>query len=119
MCKTPGKHYASRVNHQLLVVLSLLGVYVALFIANRPRMDVVALIALVALPLTGVLTVSEALAGFSDPSVVLIGALFVVGEGLVRTGIATASVISCSIARAEARRGCLCCLCSRFRCSAR
>jgi len=51
-------------------------------------MDVVALIALVALPLTGVLTVSEALAGFSDPSVVLIGALFVVGEGLVRTGIA-------------------------------
>ena len=42
MCKTPGKHYASRVNHQLLVVLSLLGVCVALFIANRPRMDVVA-----------------------------------------------------------------------------
>jgi di/tricarboxylate transporter len=51
-------------------------------------MDVVALIALVALPLTSVLTVSEALAGFSDPSVVLIAALFVVGEGLVRTGIA-------------------------------
>ena len=47
MCKTPGKHYASRVNHQLLVVLSLLGVCVALFIANRPRMDVVALMALV------------------------------------------------------------------------
>lgn len=51
-------------------------------------MDVVALIALVTLPLTGILTVSEALAGFSDSSVVLIGALFVVGEGLVRTGIA-------------------------------
>ena len=75
-------------NHQLLVVLSLLGICVALFIANKPRMDVVALIALVTLPLTGILTVSEALAGFSDSSVVLIGALFVVGEGLVRTGIA-------------------------------
>jgi di/tricarboxylate transporter len=37
-------------------------------------MDVVALIALVTLPLTGILTVSEALAGFSDSSVVLIGA---------------------------------------------
>ena len=75
-------------NHQLLVVLSLLGICVALFIANKPRMDVVALIALVTLPLTGILTVSEALAGFSDSSVVLIGALFVVGEALVRTGIA-------------------------------
>ena len=51
-------------------------------------MDVVALLAMVALPLTGVLSVQEALAGFSDPSVVLIAALFVIGDGLVRTGIA-------------------------------
>jgi len=40
------------------------------------------------LPLTGVITVSEALAGLSDPNIVLIGALFVIGEGLVRTGVA-------------------------------
>ena len=59
MCKTPGKHYASRVNHQLLVVLSLLGVCVALFIANRPRMDVVALIALVAIFIPVVLLLAE------------------------------------------------------------
>src|SRR4029077_20793826 len=51
-------------------------------------LDVVALLALVALPLCGVLTVPEALAGFSDPNVVLIAALFIVGEGLVRTGLA-------------------------------
>ncbi len=75
-------------NPQLLLVLGLLGACIALFIANRPRMDVVALLALVALPLCGVLTVPEALAGFSDPSVVLIAALFIVGEGLVRTGLA-------------------------------
>src|SRR5690606_21875822 len=54
----------------------------------RPRMDAVALIMMTILPLTGVITVSEALAGLSDPNVVLIGALFVIGEGLVRTGIA-------------------------------
>ena len=36
----------------------------------------------------GVVTVPEALAGFSDPNVVLIAALFIVGEGLVRTGLA-------------------------------
>lgn len=51
-------------------------------------LDVVALLALVALPLCGVITVPEALAGFSDQNVVLIAALFIVGEGLVRTGIA-------------------------------
>lgn len=75
-------------NPQLFLVLGLLGVCVALFIANKPRMDVVALLAMTALPLTGVLTMPEALAGFSDPNVILIAALFVVGEGLVRTGIA-------------------------------
>ncbi|WP_407920293.1 SLC13 family permease [Halopseudomonas bauzanensis] len=59
-----------------------------LFIRNKPRMDVVALLVIVALPLTGVLSVQEAVAGFSDPSVLLIAALFVIGDGLVRTGIA-------------------------------
>ncbi|ROL64702.1 SLC13 family permease [Pseudomonas vranovensis] len=75
-------------NHDLLWVLGLLFSAVALFIANRPRMDVVALLVIVALPLLGILSVQEALAGFSDPNVVLIAALFVIGEGLVRTGIA-------------------------------
>ena len=59
-----------------------------MFVTNRPRMDVVALLAMVALPLAGIVTVPEALAGFSDPNVILIGALFIVGEGLVRTGVA-------------------------------
>lgn len=72
----------------LLLVLALLAGCVALFILNRPRMDVVALLAMIALPLSGVLSVQEALAGFSDTSVVLIAALFVMGNGLVRTGVA-------------------------------
>ncbi|NLC10442.1 MAG: SLC13 family permease [Gammaproteobacteria bacterium] len=75
-------------NLPLFWVLSLLLIAIILFIRNKPRMDVVAVLVLVALPLTGVLTVQEALAGFSDPSVVVIAALFIVGEGLVRTGIA-------------------------------
>ncbi|AIZ33179.1 SLC13 family permease [Pseudomonas sp. K1(2024)] len=72
----------------LLLVLGLLAVVVTLFIVNRPRMDVVALLVILFLPLSGILTVEQALAGFSDPNVVLIAALFVIGEGLVRTGIA-------------------------------
>ena len=75
-------------NHELLWVLCLLAIVVTLFVINRPRMDVVALLVILALPLSGILTIEQALAGFSDPNVVLIAALFVIGEGLVRTGIA-------------------------------
>jgi len=75
-------------NVDLLLVLALLATCVGLFVLNRPRMDVVALLAMVALPLSGVISVNEALAGFSDPSVVLIATLFVIGNGLVRTGVA-------------------------------
>jgi di/tricarboxylate transporter len=76
------------VNIQLILVVVLLLTCVGLFVANRPRMDVVALLVIVILPLVGVINVSEALAGFSDPNVVLIAEMFVIGEGLVRTGIA-------------------------------
>jgi di/tricarboxylate transporter len=72
----------------LAVVLALLSAAILMFAINKPRLDAVALIMLTALPFTGVLTMSEALAGFSDPNIVLIAALFVLGEGLVRTGIA-------------------------------
>ena len=72
----------------LAIVLLLLAAAVVMFVINRPRIDVVALIMIAALPLTGVITMEEALAGFSDPNVILIAALFVIGEGLVRTGVA-------------------------------
>lgn len=72
----------------LLIVLALLGAAIVMFAINKPRLDAVALIMLVALPFTGVLTMAEALAGFSDPNIVLIAALFVLGDGLVRTGVA-------------------------------
>jgi di/tricarboxylate transporter len=76
------------VNSQLIIVLLLLAASVAMFVINKPRMDAVALIMLVLLPFTGVITMGEALAGFSDANIVLIAALFVIGEGLVRTGVA-------------------------------
>lgn len=75
-------------SNELFWVLGLLLTAVTLFILNKPRMDVVALLVIIGLPLTGVLSIEQTLAGFSDPSVVLIAALFVIGDGLVRTGIA-------------------------------
>jgi di/tricarboxylate transporter len=73
---------------QLAIVLVLLAAAIAMFAINRPRMDAVALIMLTALPFTGAITMGEALAGFSDANIVLIAALFVIGDGLVRTGVA-------------------------------
>ena len=72
----------------LAVVLALLCAAILMFALNKPRMDAVALIMLTVLPFTGVITMGEALAGFSDPTIVLIAALFVLGDGLVRTGVA-------------------------------
>lgn len=75
-------------NSELAVVLGLLGAAIAMFAINKPRMDAVGLLMLVGLPLTGVISMNDALAGFSDPNIVLLAALFVIGEGLVRTGVA-------------------------------
>jgi di/tricarboxylate transporter len=73
---------------QLVWVLLLLMCAVYCFFTNKLRMDVVALLVIIAFVMSGMLSVSEALAGFSDANVILIAALFVVGHGLVRTGVA-------------------------------
>lgn len=75
-------------NFKLIWVLALLTVAIAMFIKNRPRMDAVGVIMIAALPFTGMITIEETLVGFSDPNIVLIAVLFVLGEGLVRTGVA-------------------------------
>lgn len=73
-----------------LFVFILLLVTVALFVSDRLRLDVVAIIVILALMLSGVLSPAEAVAGFGDTVVLLIAGLFVVGEGLFRTGVAFA-----------------------------
>lgn len=72
----------------LFWVMALLVFAIWQFIQNKLRMDIVALIVMLFFGLTGILSVNEVLAGLSDPNVVLIALLFIVGEGLVRTGVA-------------------------------
>lgn len=74
--------------HQLFWVLALLVFAIWQFMANKLRMDIVALLVIAFFSLSGILTTKEVFAGLSDPNVVLIALLFVVGESLVRTGIA-------------------------------
>lgn len=67
-------------------VLIILGLTILLFIWGKWPPDVVALISMVCLFLTGILTAEEALSGFSNPTVIMIAALFIIGDGLSRTG---------------------------------
>lgn len=59
-----------------------------LMASNRLRFDVVAILVVLALMLSGVLTVNEAIAGFGSPVIALVAGLLVVGEMLSRTGVA-------------------------------
>ncbi len=75
-------------NPEVITLLTLAGV-VVLFVWNRLPVELVAVGAALFLYGTGVLTLPEALAGFGDPAVILIAALFVVSEGLDATGVTT------------------------------
>ncbi len=74
----------------LVIVLIILAVTLVLFMSNRLRLDLLAVMALLALVFSGVISTEEALAGFSDPVVLMIAGLFVVGAALFRTGVADA-----------------------------
>ncbi|MES9863342.1 MAG: SLC13 family permease [Candidatus Thiodiazotropha sp. LLP2] len=69
-------------------VFALILFAITLFFSGRVRLDLTAAFVILALAISGVVTPSEAIAGFGDPLVMMIAGLFVVGEGLHRTGVA-------------------------------
>lgn len=73
---------------QIALVLGLLALAAILFVTEWLRMDLVALLVLGALALTGLVTPTEALSGFSSPAVVTVWAMFILGGSLSRTGVA-------------------------------
>lgn len=89
-------------NGDLFTVFAVLAVAVVLFASSRVRNDVVALLVLLALMSSGVLTVDESLAGFSEPVVLVIAAMFVVGEAMVHTGIS--QILGEAVVRASGGR---------------
>lgn len=72
----------------MTITLIVLALTIAMFIWGRLRSDIVALSALVVLILSGVLTPSEALMGFSSSVVIMMAGLFVVGGAILKTGLA-------------------------------
>ena len=73
---------------QILMVLSILAGSIIFLVTEWVPMEVVALLVMGSLPLCGLITPGEALAGFSNGAVITVWALFILSEGLTRTGIA-------------------------------
>lgn len=75
-------------NTEIILTLSILGIAVVLFVTEWLRADLVALLTLSALAVTGLVTADEAISGFSSPAVVTVWAVFILSAGLSRTGVA-------------------------------
>lgn len=73
-----------------LIVIAILIAALVLFVTEWVRVDVVAFGVVVALALTGVLTPEQAFAGFSNPAVLTIAALFIIGGAVLNSGLAGA-----------------------------
>ncbi len=72
----------------ITITLVILVVSAALFVSGKMRSDLVAVLAMLSLMLTGILTPEEALKGFSNPIVIMMVGLFIVGGGIFTTGLA-------------------------------
>jgi di/tricarboxylate transporter len=73
---------------QITLTLSILGFTILLFVTEKLRVDLVALLVLGILALTGLVSPEEAVSGFSNPAVVTVWAVFILSGGLSRTGLA-------------------------------
>jgi di/tricarboxylate transporter len=73
---------------EIALVLGILAISLVLFISEVIRMDLVALLVLGTLAITGLVDSDQAFAGFSNSAVITVWAMFILSEGLTRTGIA-------------------------------
>ncbi len=72
----------------IILTFLILAIPIILFMSNRIRADLVAVMALLAFVLTGILSPTEALVGFSNSVVIMVAGLFIIGAGILRTGLA-------------------------------
>ena len=70
----------------MYLMLIILTITIALFIWGKFTPDIVALLSMLSLFIFGILDLKETLSGFSNPTVIMIAALFIIGEGLSQTG---------------------------------
>jgi di/tricarboxylate transporter len=71
----------------ILIVLAILVATVVMLVFNVARMDVIAIVCMLALGWTGVLEPQEMLSGFSSNAVIAMISVMIMGRGVARTGI--------------------------------
>ena len=69
------------------IVFSILGIALVLFVWNRIRFDLVALMALLAVAIAGIVPADQLFDGFGHPAVVTVAAVLVISQGLVNGGV--------------------------------
>ena len=72
---------------EILIVLAIMGFTIFMLVTEIVRIDVTAIITMLLLSWTGILTSNEALSGFSSNAVVAMIAVMILGEGIARTGM--------------------------------
>lgn len=69
------------------LVLGIIAAAVVLFATEKLRVDLIALLVLLALALTGLVSPTEAFSGFASPAVITVWAVYIVSQGLFKTGV--------------------------------
>jgi di/tricarboxylate transporter len=71
-----------------ILVLAILAVAVILFVSERLRVDLIAMLVLITLSVTGLVTIEEAFSGFASPAVITVWSVYIVSGALFRSGVA-------------------------------
>ena len=73
---------------EIALTLTIISVVIVLFTTEKLRVDVIALLVLLTLALTGLVDSQDAFSGFASPAVITVGAVYVISGGLFKTGVA-------------------------------
>ncbi len=73
---------------EIALTLGIAGVALVLFATDKLRVDVIALLVLLTLAITGLVGPAEAFSGFANPAVITVWAVYIVSGGLFKTGVA-------------------------------
>ncbi len=71
-----------------VLVLAILSLAVVLFVSERLRVDLIAMLVLITLRLTGLVSIEEAFSGFASPAVITVWSVYIISGGLFRSGVA-------------------------------
>ena len=78
----------SNMTPDILILMGILAGAILLFVTEWLRVDLVAMMVLVSLALTGLVEPNEAVSGFSNSAVITVWAVLILSAGLTRTGVA-------------------------------